>query len=55
MHALDKINTIQLFQGYNYAPINHDEELIIPWLNHVKKIICKKDEDVYNIVLNYFT
>jgi hypothetical protein len=47
-------NDFSFFQGYKYPLVDKvDIELIQPWLDHVKYVICNDDEVMYQYVINW--
>jgi hypothetical protein len=52
--AIDQSKTINLFQGYKYAPrISHKlgYEVVTPLLRHIKEVICRGDDFKYNVFI----
>ena len=50
-----KENIINLFQGFKYQEIiTEDFTLIQPFLNHIRKYICKDNEEKYNYFMSWF-
>lgn len=47
-------NYLSRFRGYNYKVLEKcDMNVVNPWLNHVKEIICNNDEICYDYVINW--
>ena len=50
-----KDNIINLFQGFKYQEIITDDfTLIQPFLNHIRKFICKDNEEKYTYFMSWF-
>lgn len=43
------------FKGYDYEVGNVNYNLIQPWLDHVKNVICDHDEEAFNYFLKWFS
>ena len=51
----NKQNTINLFQGFKYEEIITDNyDIIKPFLEHIKNIICNNDDEKYNYFMRWW-
>ena len=49
-------NMFSVFQGYDYEELDdYDEEIISPFLTHVREIIANGNDELYNYMLNWIS
>ena len=49
-------NVFSIFQGYEYDPVQNVEiQIITPFLDHIKNIICSHNETIYEYIINWLS
>lgn len=52
----DKPNMFNVFHGYDYEELDdYYEEIISPFLNHIRNFVANGNEELYNYILNWIS